>query len=36
MRARLDEVGDLTAGMWRRKTSLAPRFKKLELEPPSR
>jgi DNA ligase D-like protein (predicted polymerase) len=36
MRARLDEVGDLTAGMWRRKTSLAPRFKKLDLEPPSR
>jgi bifunctional non-homologous end joining protein LigD len=36
MRERLDEVGDLTAGMWRRKTSLAPRFKKLDLEPPSR
>jgi len=36
MRARLDEVGDLTAGMWRRKTRLAPRFKKLDLEPPSR
>jgi bifunctional non-homologous end joining protein LigD len=36
MRARLDEVGDLTAGMWRKKTSLAPRFKKLDLEPPSR
>jgi hypothetical protein len=36
MRERLDEVGDLTAGMWRRKKSLAPRFKKLDLEPPSR
>ena len=34
MRARLEEVGDLTAGMWRRKTSLAPRFKKLGLEAP--
>src|SRR5918994_5234677 len=32
MRARLEEVGDLTAGMWRRKTSLAPRFKKLDLD----
>jgi bifunctional non-homologous end joining protein LigD len=36
MRARLDKVGDTTAGMWRRKASLAPRFKKLDLEPPSR
>src|SRR5919108_3810109 len=34
MRARIEEVGDLTAGMWRRKTSLAPRFKKLDLEAP--
>ena len=34
MRARLEEVGDLTAVMWRRKTSLAPRFKKLDLEDP--
>jgi DNA ligase D len=34
MRARLEEVGDLTAGMWRRKTSLVPRFKKLDLEAP--
>ena len=34
MRARLEEVGDLTAGMWRRKTSLVPRFKKLDLEDP--
>jgi bifunctional non-homologous end joining protein LigD len=36
MGERLDEVGDLTAGMWRRKASLAPRFKKLDLEPASR
>jgi bifunctional non-homologous end joining protein LigD len=35
MRERLDEVGDLTAGMWRRKTRLAPRFRKLDLEAPS-
>jgi bifunctional non-homologous end joining protein LigD len=34
MRARIEEVGDLTAGMWRRKTSLVPRFKKLGLEAP--
>jgi bifunctional non-homologous end joining protein LigD len=34
VRARLDEVGDLTAGMWRKKTSLASRFKKLGLEAP--
>src|ERR671922_200923 len=34
MPARIDAVGDLTAGMWRRKTSLAPRFKKLDLEAP--
>src|SRR5919197_565234 len=33
MRERLDEVGDLTAGMWRRKVSLIPRFAQLELEP---
>ena len=33
MRRRLDEVGDLTAGMWRRKVSLIPRFAQLELEP---
>src|SRR5918994_3979314 len=34
MRERLDDVGDLTAGMWRRKTSLAPRFKRVGLKPP--
>ena len=34
MRGRVDEVGDLTAGMWRRKTSLVPRFRKLDLEAP--
>jgi DNA ligase D len=33
MRKRLDEVGDPTAGMWRRKASLIPRFAELELEP---
>jgi bifunctional non-homologous end joining protein LigD len=34
MRDRIAEVGDLTAGMWRRKVSLVPKFKKLGLEPP--
>ena len=34
MRARVAEVGDLTAGMWRRKVSLASRFEQLGLEPP--
>ncbi len=34
MRGRLDKVGDPTAGMWRRKVSLIPRFEQLELEPP--
>src|SRR4029077_19864623 len=29
MRDRVAEVGDLTAGMWRRKVSLLPRFEKL-------
>jgi DNA primase len=33
LRKRLDRVGDLTAGMWRRKVSLVPRFEQLELEP---
>ncbi len=33
MRKRLDKVGDLTAGMWRRKSSLIPRFEQLGLEP---
>jgi hypothetical protein len=35
MRKRIDEVGDLTAGMWRRKVSLRPRFEQLGLKPPS-
>ena len=35
MRARIDAVGDLTAGMWRRKASLASRFGKLGLEAPA-
>jgi bifunctional non-homologous end joining protein LigD len=34
MPARVAEVGDLTAGMWRRKVSLAGRFEQLDLEPP--
>ena len=33
MRKRIDEVGDLTKGMWRRKRSLQPLFSKLDLEP---
>src|SRR5438876_8655470 len=33
MRKRLDKVGDLTAGMWRRKASLLPRFEQLDLPP---
>jgi len=33
MRKRIDKVGDLTAGMWRRKASLLPRFEQLELPP---
>jgi DNA ligase D-like protein (predicted polymerase) len=36
MRARVDKVGDLMAGMWRRKVSLVPRFQKLGLEEPTR
>jgi bifunctional non-homologous end joining protein LigD len=35
MPARVKQVGDLTAGMWRRKTSLVPRFERLGLEPPT-
>jgi hypothetical protein len=31
---RVAEVGDLTAGMWRRKVSLPSRFERLGLEPP--
>jgi len=34
MRERIAEVGDLTAGMWRRRASLVPRFRKLGLEAP--
>jgi DNA ligase D-like protein (predicted polymerase) len=34
MRERIDRVGDLTSGMWRRKVSLLPRFTKLGLEAP--
>jgi bifunctional non-homologous end joining protein LigD len=33
MPKRVDKVGDLTAGMWRRKASLLPRFERLELPP---
>ena len=33
MRKRIDKVGDLTAGMWRRKASLLPRFGQLDLPP---
>jgi Cft2 family RNA processing exonuclease len=32
---RLDKAGDLTAGMWRRKVSLIPRFEHFELDPPN-
>ena len=34
MRDRVRDLGDLTAGMWRRKVSLASRFEQLGLEPP--
>ncbi len=34
MRERLERVGDVSAGMWRRKASLLPRFAKLELAAP--
>jgi DNA primase len=33
MRKRVEKVGDLTSGMWRRKASLLPRFEKLGLPP---
>ena len=36
MRNRMAQVGDPTAGMWRRKVSLASRFVKLGLDPPER
>jgi bifunctional non-homologous end joining protein LigD len=35
MRDRIAAVGDLTAGMWRRKASLVPRFAKLGLDAPT-
>jgi bifunctional non-homologous end joining protein LigD len=34
MRERIEAVGDPTAGMWRRKTSLRPRFEQIGLESP--
>ena len=34
MRDRLAEIGDPTAGMWKRKVGLASRFEKLGLDPP--
>jgi DNA ligase D-like protein (predicted polymerase) len=34
MRGRIAEVGDPTAGMWRRRPSLLPRFERLGLSPP--
>jgi DNA ligase D-like protein (predicted polymerase) len=33
MRKRVERVGDLTAGMWRRKVSLLPRFEQLGIPP---
>src|SRR3954447_26953138 len=33
MRKRIDKVGDLTGGMWRRKASLLPRFEQLGIPP---
>ena len=33
MPKRLEQLGDLTARMWRRKVSLLPRFEQLGLEP---
>jgi bifunctional non-homologous end joining protein LigD len=35
MRDRIDAAGDLTAGMWRRKVSLLPKFRRLGLEAPA-
>jgi len=35
MRERVEAVGDLTAGMWRRRPSLLSRFEQLGLEPPA-
>jgi bifunctional non-homologous end joining protein LigD len=36
MRQRVEQVGDLTADMWRHRVSLIPRFPLLGLEPPAR
>jgi len=35
MRDRIAKIGDPMEGMWRRKTSLLPRFEKLGLDPPA-
>jgi hypothetical protein len=35
MRKRIDKVGDLTAGMWKKKVSIRGKFGKLGLETPS-
>jgi bifunctional non-homologous end joining protein LigD len=35
MADRIADVGDLTAGIWRRKASLVPRFERLGLDPPT-
>jgi DNA ligase D len=35
MRDRIADVGDLTAGMWRRKAPLLPRFRRLGLDAPT-
>jgi bifunctional non-homologous end joining protein LigD len=35
MRERIRAIGDPSAGIWRRKVSLRPRFERLGLEPPS-
>jgi bifunctional non-homologous end joining protein LigD len=36
IRERIDVLGDLTKGMWRRRVSLGPRFERLGLEAPAR
>jgi hypothetical protein len=33
MRKRIAKVGDPTSGMWRRKSSLLPRFEQLGIQP---
>ena len=35
MPARVERMGDPTAGMWKRKVSLGPRFERLGLDPPA-